>query len=500
MNRIVPRQTYFPKSIPEKRGNFEYLQERQLLITVDDVIAKSGIENSAIEHFLALAEQKKARLALDTGCSPLLTAQEHDETVYNAVFALRASLLRKKLQLSLRNFALALSHSDLYQWFCSLERFMTPRIPGKSKIHELENMIPPEMSKEIDRQLFSSLNSDILPEPIDFSECYFDCTCIDVNIHHPIDWLLLRDAARTLMKATQRIRKAGLLHRMPKEPESFISEMNGLCKEMAFWKRKKDARKYRKRTYRKMKRLIKVITAHAQNHLDLLEKSHHKTYLTDAIVLQIVKQVSNVFNQLTRAVNNAHERIIGERRVKNEDKILSLYEPQVNVIVRNKAGKDVEFGNTLYLAEQPDGLIVDWKYYSEQAPHESKMLKESLVNIEIMTGTKPQLACGDRGFDSNANRIHLKENKIFNAVCPKSPALLEERLNEEPFKKAQKRRSSTEARISILTHCFCGSPMLQKGFEHRHIHMGLSILSHNIWKIARLKMAQQEALEKANAA
>jgi len=35
------------------------------------------------------------------------------------------------------------------------------------------------------------------------------------------------------------------------------------------------------------------------------------------------------------------------------------------VIVRRKAGRAVEFGNTLFLAEQRDGLIVDWELFRE---------------------------------------------------------------------------------------------------------------------------------------
>ena len=42
------------------------------------------------------------------------------------------------------------------------------------------------------------------------------------------------------------------------------------------------------------------------------------------------------------------------------DKILSLYEQDVRILVRGKAGAEVEFGNALYLAEQADGLIVDY--------------------------------------------------------------------------------------------------------------------------------------------
>lgn len=75
------------------------------------------------------------------------------------------------------------------------------------------------------------------------------------------------------------------------------------------------------------------------------------------------------------------ERIIGERRVLNKNKIISLYEPDVRVIVRGKSGAEVEFGNALYLAEQMDGLIVDWNFIREQPPSDSKLVNDSLTRM-----------------------------------------------------------------------------------------------------------------------
>lgn len=87
----------------------------------------------------------------------------------------------------------------------------------------------------------------------------------------------------------------------------------------------------------------------------------------------------------------------------------------------------------------------------------------------------------------------MENRDIFNAVCPRNPSLMAERLEELEFRKAQNRRSQTEARISIVSHCFCGSPMKQKGFENRQVHLGLSILSHNLWVLARLRIAEEKA-------
>ena len=224
----------------------------------------------------------------------------------------------------------------------------------------------------------------------------------------------------------------------------------------------------------------------------MLEKGN-TTLLGDGQAQQLLNQISQVVDQIPQVIKNAHERIIGERPVANEDKIHSLYDEHIHVIVRRKAGSAVEFGNTLFLAEQRDGLIVDWELFRDSAPADARLLKPSHQRIKERLGIHIQLAAGDRGFDSEANRNYLEKENTFNAICPRNPHLLQERLKEEPFREAQNRRSQTEGRISIVTRCFSGNPMQQKNYAYRNLHMGLSILSHNLWKLARLKIAQTQA-------
>ena len=67
---------------------------------------------------------------------------------------------------------------------------------------------------------------------------------------------------------------------------------------------------------------------------------------------QIIGRIKGVLEKLPVAIKQAHERIIGGRRISNEQKILSLYDDTVNVIVRGKAGANIEFGNKLWLNEK----------------------------------------------------------------------------------------------------------------------------------------------------
>lgn len=443
--RIVPWQLEFNNIIPNIAGNADYAAEKDLLLAMDAMISQSGIEELVITSFLSLAVfDKAARLfAADKPVVLRLTQKEKVAVQERAMVALRVAILRKHTRLSLRQFAQFLSHSPLYQWFCQINRFATIKIPGKSTIDDYEKKISPSLSGELDRSLLqlASRPGGLLDEPVAMSDCFMDTTCIKANVHFPVDWLLIRDAIRTLMLAVIRIRKQGLKCRMPKPPKGFIKAINILSIEMTHTHRVKGGQKRRKELLREMKRLLKVVRGHAQRLHDLLAQKGSETGLSHGQLHQLLGQITPVIDQLDRVVQNAHERIIGGRPVANDDKIHSLYDEQVHVIVRRKAGGAVEFGNTLLLAEQRDGLIVDWELFRDSAPADARLLKPRHQRIQQRLRIHIELMATDRGFDSEANRNYLEKEKTFNAICPRNPHRLQERLKEDRFREAQNRRS-----------------------------------------------------------
>jgi hypothetical protein len=188
-----------------------------------------------------------------------------------------------------------------------------------------------------------------LKEPVNLEEYFVDTTAIKANVHFPVDWVLLRDATRTLMKAVTLIRREGLKTRM-EPPSEFLRRITRLCIEMTHSRRKPESRKERKRILRAMKKLVKVVGRHARKHRDLLDREWEKTDWSRRQAEQVLRRMDQVLELLPRAQKQAHERIIGERKVANAEKILSLYEPDIQVLVRGNAGAEVEFGNKLLLA------------------------------------------------------------------------------------------------------------------------------------------------------
>jgi hypothetical protein len=328
-----------------------------------------------------------------------------------------------------------------------------------------------------------------LEQPLDLESYFLDTTCLKAYIHFPVDWVLFRDATRTLMKAVRLIRDQGLKHRM-EEPEVFLSRMNGLCLEMSRAHGQSDSLRRRKRTFRKIDTLAQVVRDHAQRYRQILDEQWQQTHWTRKQAEQVLRRMDQVLEQLPAARRQARQRILKEQPVKNQDKILSLYEPEVRVIVRRKAGAEVEFGNTLLLGESLDGLIVDWELFAQSAPADSRLLLRSLERTQANLGVELNLLGADRGFDSQSNQDKLSEQQVYNAVCPRNPAQLKKRKRSRKFKAAQRRRAQTEGRIGILKENFFGSPLRRKGFAHRNLAVTWGVLTHNLWVIARLVQAQ----------
>ncbi len=285
--------------------------------------------------------------------------------------ALRCTILRTLLQEGYRRFSCQLAGNPLYQWFCLVDALDQIQVPSKSEVQRFAHWLPaPQMRQILDGLLQEAMvhpGKLGLKEALNVEEYFLDSTCLKANIHFPTDWVLLRDGVRTLMKATLLIRKAGLRGRM-EAPEVFLRRINRLSIEMSGQARRAGSRKGRKRVLRRMKKLVGVVRAHARRHRELLDARWEQTAWTRPQAQQILRRLDGILELLPRAQKQAHERIIGGRPVANAEKILSLYDVDARVIVRGKAGAEVEFGNTVLCGENRQGLILAYQIFRESAP------------------------------------------------------------------------------------------------------------------------------------
>ena len=474
---IIPFQSALPQVLPTIEGNVDYREFRDRLLRIDELLRQSGLETQLLQTDLQCWQGQTKHVCAAAQQTRLLHSQR----------ALRCNIARILLQEDFRGFAARLADSPLLQHFCRLSGLLV-RVPSKSTLQRYDQWWQESQVRDIIQKLLclgaQAPQQLDLAQPLDLETCLLDTTCLAAPIHYPVDWVLLRDATRTLMKAVRLIRQQGLKHRM-ESPEIFLTRINRLCIQMTHAWNHVDGQRERKKTFRQMDRLVGVVRGHARRYRDLLDAQWKKTQWTRPQTQQVLGRMDRVLKQLPQARKLARQRILAGRLVENHEKILSLYEPDARVIVRKKAGAEVEFGNTLLLGENLQGLIMEWEFFRESAPADAQLLPRTVGRMEQAYGP-PKAVAADRGFDNETNREGLAADGIYNAVCPRSPQQLQQRARSWKFKKLQRRRAQTEGRIGIVKNVFQAGRMRCKGFDHRHLTLTWTVLVHNLWVLARL--------------
>ena len=426
-------------------NNKEYEEFYSILTQINKNLIKGKIEEEFVRLCLehkekelveVIEEENKEKEENNVNAAKKLNSGAKKRMSKTARRALRCNIGQKLKGESFRDFSNSLADSRLWQWFCLIDELAVIKPPSKSTLERYDKIVPDSIIEKVRDQLtrkaMESAPSEEehplgLVEPINIDRTFVDTSCLKANIHFPVDWVLLRDIVIRLIGIIVVIRKHKLFNRMS-HPESFIKEINNLCIEMTHTRRKENAKQERKRILRKMKSIVNTVRDHGKRYRDLLDEDWRKTDLSKKEKDHLLRRLDKVLGLLPQAVKQAHERIIGGRQVLNKDKILSLHETEIHVIVRGKSGAEVEYGNTWVIAEQESGIIIYSKLIKDQAKADCHLLEPALETIAGTFGSYPGGVGCDRNFDSTDVRAYLLQKGIYNGVCPRDSKMLQERL------------------------------------------------------------------------
>jgi hypothetical protein len=488
----IALQTELSYPIPEIPDHKEYFEYRCLLERIDEILKQSGLDlEFAADHLEKVISQRE-----EDGKTKELSGKQIDRLTRYAVQAYRCTMTGILLDRSYRELSVILAESHLLQKFCTIARIDgTLKIPTKSTLQRFAKFCDEKFIRKQIAQLNHYAAQDSNPfgfrDPFNTEDIFVDGTCLKAKIHFPVDWVLMKDCMLTIIQAILVIRKHGLKYRI-KAPEVFISEMNALCMSMTSSSRNRRGKKEQKKVFRKLKKMAVVIQNHGRKYAALLTaKREEKTDLSEAEANCILTRINKMLDTLPVAIEQANSRIISGKLIANEDKLLSVYHENVNVIKRGKAGGQVEFGNTLFLAEQGDGIIIDWQLYRTDIK-EVQATKESVIRMTEEFEYEINSVTGDRGCQSKSNDKFLAKKHIYNGLCPRNPQEFVERMQDDRFRKLQKRRAQTEGRIGILKNIILDGSLYEKDFEGKQEKVTWAVLVHNLWCMARLPVKEAE--------
>jgi IS5 family transposase len=314
-------------------------------------------------------------------------------------------------------------------------------------------------------------------EKITGEKLRMDTTVYESNIHYPTDSSLLWDSWRTLSRLLRQLQEEvpslGLRHRFHdnkvKKLSIFISR-NGKSNN------KNKKRKVRS-AYRKLIGRVRWIAGIGREVLPLLR-----------FTLFGCPDLSQYLPTVDKIIDQAERRMFDGEKVPASEKVYSLFEPHVELIVRGKAGKDIEFGHKVLFAQTGEKFIHHYRVFPKRV-EDAPLLVPALDAHKRMFGAFPGTVATDKGFYESMKQIAKLEKNIRTvSICKKGRRTDDEREREstEEFKSGQRFRAGSEGSISVLKRVFNLGKCFFKGFKNYAASVGCAVFCHNLVLLSRL--------------
>jgi IS5 family transposase len=309
-----------------------------------------------------------------------------------------------------------------------------------------------------------------------------DTTVVETNIHYPTDSTLMGDGVRVLTRVMKRAAAA------VGEAGTKLRDRSRTVKrrilQIAYASRDKSERGQQKMkvAYGKLLEATSRVVGQAKKFsgeiaLQLKEDGQ-------AVLQKAKQQLDEMIPRVQQVMKQARERVLkGNTRATN--KILSMFEPDTEVIRKGKASKPTEFGKMVKIQEAENQIVIHCEIF-DRRPSDSDLLTPSIEKHKELLDRVPDLAAADAGFFSAANEAAAKELGVKRVAVPSRSTKSEKRRQEQKkrwFKKAQKWRTGCEGRISILKRRHGLNRSRYKGTHGMKRWVGLGVMADNMINI-----------------
>ncbi|HEX2092936.1 MAG TPA: ISNCY family transposase [Longimicrobiaceae bacterium] len=315
-----------------------------------------------------------------------------------------------------------------------------------------------------------------------------DSTVVETDVHHPTDSSLLRDGVRVLSRLLRRAKRAlgeeaAQAAALPKQV--FRTRMPSVRRAVqqihrTARRRGEGAAEELHRAYEKLIGVAEATQAQAERVAAVLKEC------TEEEIEHLTRGFDRFLPLMKRAISQARRRVLEGGTVPSPEKLLSLFEPHTQTLVRHKAGKPVEFGRKLILDEAEGGIVTRYEVLPEPGPDHLHLAK-SLATHQERFGRAPDLLAGDRGLYSAENEQAARDAGVRHVVLPKTGRITAERQAYERqrwFRRGFRFRAGAEGRISVLQRKYGLNRCLYHGEAGMQRWVGWAVLTSNLSKIA----------------
>lgn len=209
-------------------------------------------------------------------------------------------------------------------------------------------------------------------------------------------------------------------------------------------------------------------------------------------LVRLVEDLEATIARTGQLVGQARIRLAGQTP-EGATRLVSLHDPDARPICKGRLGKPVEFGYKAQVADNPDGVVLDYQVEVGNPP-DAPLLVPAVQRISQRAGRIPQAVTADRQDGETAIDQQLAALGVERVAIPRKGQPGATRRTQEhtrPFRRLVKWRTGSEGRISHLKHRYGWDRTLMDGIDGARIWCGHGVLAHNLVKISGLIQAKQ---------
>ena len=216
-----------------------------------------------------------------------------------------------------------------------------------------------------------------------------DTTVVETNIHYPTDSTLLSDGVRVLTRVMKKVKAvAGAVVTSVRDRTRSVQRR---LLEIVRASRDKSEKGQQKLTaaYCKLLDISSRVVGQAKKFsAELLHKRR-------AGLRRAKRQLDEMIPRVQQVMQQTRQRVLrGNTRA--EGKIVSVFEPETEVIRKGKASKPNEFGKLVKIKEAENQIVTHYEIY-EQRPNDSELLTPSIEQHIQKFGHRSQAGGGRYG-------------------------------------------------------------------------------------------------------
>jgi IS5 family transposase len=439
-----------------------------------------------ISTFLETAVELATAVARDLVAG--LKKPERGRHGLNAEQVLRSFILQRIKNLPLRELRERIADGLSIRHFT---RFFLDEVPGHDAFQRAFAKITPQTMRLI--------NEAVIKLAIELglengAWVRGDTTVTETDIHYPTDSSLLWDSVRVLTRLA-----LGLGEVVPAATKGFVNRQKRAKRLARQIDQLGNSRRQRSVVgkYRALLVVTRLVVRRARGAADAARKAI--VDLPDPeqrMVEKLCAEIGTFAGMADKVIAQTTRRVLKGETVPVADKVVSIFEPHTDVIVRGKRRTPAEFGHKVFVAETRNGLVYEHQTLDGNPSDDSNVPRWLDRHIELFGGP-PRVMAGDRGFHSAANVALLEQAGVKVECLPhRGGHRSAERTAHEKsrdFRKGLKFRAGIEGRISVLARGRGMKRCRLSGRERFEVYVGAAVLANNLLAIARLLVAKQNA-------